>query len=412
VKRLIPRAARLLKGAVAYGRGFPEQAYIDLRASHMLAEYRRRRDHYATEAARRNLAYHDALVAERTAARLGGTHIRVRPRPRGQPVHTLTFLPRVSWHEQLLAPLRKLGPLSRFDYNQHGLRSADLYARKPFAVAQRASACAQFERFAIDAARETPVDWVFVYAVGLEILPRTLERVREITGAPVVGMCFDDKQSWEDGPFGGEPAGQISLAPFLDLAWTCARVACDWYSVENGNPVFMGEGCSPELCLPGDPSLQDLDVCFVGARYGFRSWFVGQLEKAGVQVQTAGQGWPSGSISEAAMIATMQRAKIILGLGGIGWSPNLKNVKGRDFDAPCIGAYVTSFNPDLAEMFRIGEEIACYSTPDEAIEVVRALLKDPEARRSLAARGRARCLAEHTWGHRFERVLELLGIFE
>jgi spore maturation protein CgeB len=110
------------------------------------------------------------------------------------------------------------------------------------------------------------------------------------------------------------------------------------------------------------------------------------------------------------MVALMQRAKVILGLGGVGWSTDLKNVKGRDFDAPCLGAYVTSFNPDLADMFRIGEEIACYSTTDEAIEIVRDLLRSPEKRRRLAERGRARAVAEHTWALRFRTLLEKLGI--
>jgi spore maturation protein CgeB len=115
-------------------------------------------------------------------------------------------------------------------------------------------------------------------------------------------------------------------------------------------------------------------------------------------------------VSDAEMIALMRRSKVILGLGGVGWSPDLKNVKGRDFDAPCIGAYVTSFNPDLADMFRIGEEIACYSTPDEAVEVVRDLLRNDAKRAAMARAGRARCLREHTWRQRYERVLELLGV--
>lgn len=101
-----------------------------------------------------------------------------------------------------------------------------------------------------------------------------------------------------------------------------------------------------------------------------------------------------------------------MGSEGIGWSPDLKNVKCRDFDGPCIGAYVTSYNPDLAEMFRIGEEIACYSTPDEAVEVLRDLLRNPGKREHLARRGRERCVAEHTWKHRFETVLGLLGVLE
>jgi hypothetical protein len=302
--------------------------------------------------------------------------------------------------------------LSYFDYNAHGLTTADLFARKPAAVEQRRRACAAFERFAHDAASERAVDWVFVYASGLELPSSTLARVRDVTRAPVVGMCFDDKQSWEDQPFGDEPAGQGALAPLLDLAWTSSRVACDWYSVEGGNPVFLAEGCSPELYRPGDPVRKDIDACFIGARYGFRSAFVSQLEAAGIRVTAAGHGWPSGAVSVEAMIGLMQRANIILGLGGIGWSPDLKNVKGRDFEATCIGTYVTSFNPDLAEMFRVGEEITCYSTVDEAIEVVRALLRDAPRRHRLAERGRARCVADHTWDKRFELVLQLLGILQ
>jgi hypothetical protein len=407
---LLARVTRLLHGLAAYGRRLPERAYLDVRASDMLEAYHARRDRYAAEALRRGLSYAPSLVAERTASRLARDGIQVRRRAREEPVHTLAFFPEIAWHAQLLDPLRQLGPLSHFDYNQHGLSSADLYARKAGTAGARGRAGAAFERFAAEAARERPVDWVFVYALGIELPAATLDRVRAITRAPVVGVCFDDKQSWDDEPFGGVPAGQVSLARSLDLAWTSARVACDWYLVEGSSPVFLGEGCSPELYRPRAGEDRDVDVCFVGARYGFRGWFVDQLERAGIRVTTAGRGWPSGSVSESQMIALMQRAKVILGLGGIGWSDQLKNVKGRDFDAPCVGAYVTSFNPDLTDLFRIGEEVACYSTPDEAIETIRALLRDPAAARRLAARGRARALAEHTWRHRFQTVLELLGI--
>jgi hypothetical protein len=398
-------------GVGRYGRYLPERGYIDVRASYMLGEYRKRREHYAAEVARRGLGYESALVPARTAERLRTQGLTVRRRPRGESVHTLAFFPNISWHGQMLEPLRSLGRVSYFDYNEHGLATRDLYARKPTTVDARKAACAAFERFAADAARACKVDWVFVYALGIELLPGTLERVREVTGAPIVGMCLDDKQSWEEEPFAGAPAGQLPLARPLDLAWTSARVACDWYLAEGGNPVFLGEGCSPDRYSPADVE-QDIDVCFVGAGYGFRPWFVRQLERAGIHVTTAGHGWSAGSVSDDQMTALMRRAKIILGLGGIGWSPDLKNVKGRDFDAPCIGAYVTSFNPDLAEMFRIGDEIACYSTPDEAVEVVRDLLRNPEKRARLARRGRERCIAEHTWKHRFETVLHLLGVIE
>jgi len=222
-------------------------------------------------------------------------------------------------------------------------------------------------------------------------------------------MCLDDKQSWEGPEYGRQRVGQIDIAPELDLAWTSARVACEWYMVEGGNPLYLAEGCSSDLFVPGDVA-QDLDASFVGQGYGFRPEFIDRLRRMGVSVQAFGYGWPDGGLSESDMIRVMQRSKVILGLGGIGWSEGLKNVKGRDFDAPCVGPYVTSYNPDLSDWFQIGSEIACFSNADEAVDVIRRLLLDEKARARVAARGRARCLLEHTWRARFETVLRLLGV--
>ena len=96
----------------AFGAHLPERGYIDVRASHMLEEYRRRRELYADEAMRRGLFYDHALVPSRTAARLAASGISVRSRARGVPVHTLAFFPGISWHAQMLAPLRELGPVT------------------------------------------------------------------------------------------------------------------------------------------------------------------------------------------------------------------------------------------------------------------------------------------------------------
>lgn len=401
----------LFRGAASFLDGLPSRSHVQLRAELMLEAYRRRRERYRQAAADRALTYRDDDVLARTAARLKSANVRFRPRGGNEPVHTLAYVPMISWHRQLLAPLTELGPVSHFDYESHGLRYADLANRVPGALAQRAAAAGEFEQFARKASDERPVDWVFVYATGLEVPAATLARVREITGAPIVGMCLDDKQSWEGPEYGRQRVGQIDIAPELDVAWTSARVACEWYMVEGGNPLYLAEGCSPELFQPGDGT-HDIDVSFVGQCYGFRPDFIDRLRRMGVSLQAYGYGWPDGALSESNMIRVMQRSKVILGLGGIGWSEQLKNVKGRDFDAPCVGAYVTSFNPDLTDWFRIGSEVSCYSNADEALDVLRWLLRDDDARGKLARRGRARCIAQHTWRARFETVLEALGIRE
>lgn len=375
-----------------------------------MEDYRSRRERYERLARAKGVRYRHEAVAERTAERLAGRGIKVEKRWAGQ-IHTLAFVPMISWHARLLRPLRELGPLSHFDYVAHGMDLGALHARAPGALERRRAANEGFVDYAKLMSARKPVDWVFVYANGIEILASTLQRVREIVGAPIVGMCFDDKHSWETSRYGEQRGGQIDIAPHLDLGWTSSHVACDWYLVEGGNPVYMPEGCSEELYWP-DGRPQDIDVCFVGARYGFRSSFVAELERHGIRVHVAGPGWPNGAVSDEGMVDLFRRSKVILGHGGVGWSKELRNLKARDFDAPCTGSgvYITSYSSELAEFFEIGREILCFDNEDEAVELIRQILADESRRRSVAALGRARCLREHTWTERFRSVTTLLGL--
>lgn len=59
----------------------------------------------------------------------------------------------------------------------------------------------------------------------------------------------------------------------------------------------------------------------------------------------------------------------------------------------------------LSECFEPGEEVAVFSTPREAREVIGDLLADPQRRRSLAAAARARFEREHTWSCRLAQML-------
>jgi hypothetical protein len=402
----------ILRGIKDYSFATVSSAKADLGAILLLNEYRARRQSYSTKARELSLRYEDSKVPERTKALLGSKGLFPSPRSSGS-IHTLAFFPLVGWHSQLLRPLAALGPLSHFDSHAYGIDFDGLVLAKPKAIAARRAACLEFERYAARAASERPIDWVFAYASGLDILADTIDRIRNITHAPVIGMCLDDKQSWEGFVIGEQLSGQLPIAPRLDLAWTSARVACEWYMVEGGNPIHMPEGCDPDVHFPGGED-QDIDICFVGQAYGFRRPFIAKLQDLGLRVHTAGRGWPSGTIADDEVIRQFQRSKVVLGLGGIGWSADLKNVKGRDFDAPCLGTgpYLTSYNPELAEFFDIGREIVCFSSLDECVELAERLLMNAPLRRDIAAQGRARCLREHTWNHRFRRILSVLGILE
>jgi hypothetical protein len=364
---------------------------------------------YAKLAEERNLVYDRERVGAEVRRRISGRNYTVRQRRPGE-IHTFAFIPQIAWHASLLPDLRELGPLTLFDYTSLGFKDQAAVGFGAAGLAQRAAYNALVLPALLKAHRERPVDWFVAYASGLELSRDTIRKIVEETGIPTVGICFDDKQSWIGYGMGDHRAGQIDLAPVFDLSWTSARVACEWYLVEGGRPVYLPEGfdaCTfkPQAVTP------DIDVSFVGAAYGRRPSIIQALRRAGIEVRTFGSAW-KGSDWEPDPFRIMSRSLINLGMGYVGYSGRLTNVKGRDFEIPAVGGgvYLTTYNSDLAQHFRIGEEILCYKDLDEMVELIRYYLKHRQGAHEIAIRGRERCLAEHRWLHRYLAICEILGI--
>jgi spore maturation protein CgeB len=230
---------------------------------------------------------------------------------------------------------------------------------------------------------------------------------------PLVAMCLDDKQSWAGQPVGSQRPGMIDIARWFDIAWTSSSVATAWYLMESGNPVYLPEGFDASVYRPMAVD-RDLDVSFIGDAYGFRPSFVAHLRQHGIPVSTFGGGWNTRRVWGEEQVTILNRSRINLGHGGIGYSEDLTNVKTRDFEVPGTGGglYVTTFSPDLARHFVIGSEIVCYRSREDAVELINYFLARPEEAEQIAAAGRRRCLAEHRWVHRYRRILELLAILK
>ena len=82
----------------------------------------------------------------------------------------------------------------------------------------------------------------------------------------------------------------------------------------------------------------------------------------------------------------------------------------RDFEAPMSGSlYLTHNNPDLHALYRVGEEIVTYSSPEECADRVVYCLSHESQAQEIARAGRERARREHTWDHRLARLLALLG---
>ena len=381
------------------------------RSRQLLREYAARREYYASLAQKKNIVYRESDSIAAIRARLTDRGYRPTSRKIGE-IHTFAFIPDLGWHRELLMDLRSLGPVTVFDYVSLGFTWHE-FGKADRAGLARRRAMNESVLASLKTAHEArPVDWVFVYATGIEISAGSIRLVAEELGIPTVNMCLDDKQSWT-GPFMGDHyGGQVGIAPAFDLSWTSAGVACEWYLVEGGRPIYMPEGFNAAIYKPKQV-VQDIPVSFIGGAYGYRPAVVNYLLRHGVPLQTFGSGWPhSGWVDD--IVDIINRSVINLGMGGIGYLEGITNVKARDFEIPGTGGgvYLTSFNPDLAQNFTVGEEILCYSNRDEMLELIRYYLAHPEEARAITERGRRRCLREHRWLHRYQKVLEILGILD
>jgi len=80
-------------------------------------------------------------------------------------------------------------------------------------------------------------------------------------------------------------------------------------------------------------------------------------------------------------------------------------VNQRVFDVPACGAFLlTDRRAQVERLFEPGREIMLYDGPEDAAEQLKRCLGDPGLRARVAAAGRARVLAEHSYDHRLRSI--------
>ena len=88
-------------------------------------------------------------------------------------------------------------------------------------------------------------------------------------------------------------------------------------------------------------------------------------------------------------------------------------LKGRDFEVPMSGGlYLTQHNPELALVYKVGEEIMTYRSEKDCVETIKLLLSDQVRAERIRKAGQARALRDHTWEKRFEDVFRFSGIMK
>ena len=239
---------------------------------------------------------------------------------------------------------------------------------------------------------------------------RVLDHIRRKFGTVVVNIAMDDRHQYWGDRIAGQWGGTYGLIPHIDLALTAAPECVDWYRKENCPALYFPEASDPDIFHPMTELPKIHDVAFVGGRYGIREWIVLALRDAGINVTAYGHGWESDRIDTRDVPSLFAQSKIVLGVGTIGHCTDFYALKLRDFDGPMSGSlYLTHDNPDLHDLYVVGEEIVTYRSIKHCVEQVQYYLEHDSEREIIASAGHARAKADHTWDRRFNDVFELLN---
>jgi spore maturation protein CgeB len=82
----------------------------------------------------------------------------------------------------------------------------------------------------------------------------------------------------------------------------------------------------------------------------------------------------------------------------------------RTFEVAAIGAFQLTDTPALADVFDPATEVAAFDTQRDMLDKIDFYLREPELRRTMAARAQARAHAQHTYEHRWTAHLLALGL--
>jgi len=190
------------------------------------------------------------------------------------------------------------------------------------------------------------------------------------------------------------------------------------------------------------------DATFIGQPHSNRKKVVAKIQKAGINIQCWGHGWPNGRLSQEDMIKMFSQSKINLNLtksfGALSlikpmakiflarrsdnslhlnrpstWLANFRSllnmgreqIKGRNFEIPGAGGFLlTSPADNLEEYYIPGKEIAIFGDTRDLIDKIKYYLIHEEEREKIREAGYNRTLAEHTYVHRFNEIFRTMGL--
>ena len=264
----------------------------------------------------------------------------------------------------------------------------------------------------------------FILAVKADLLGgEVVQAIRQTFGVPIAHYWIDDPYSL---------GVSTELSPHYDIFFTNARQCLDAHrDAGASNPRFLSFGYDPgthrALALtPAEQERYCSDLCFSGtitperlrvlerlAGFDLKIWSPPIVTILGDDYQISTRDVPESSPAYAKftgepvwgeqMVRVFNASKIVLNLH------THDAATMRDFEAPACGAFLLSdYVGELENQYHVGEEIACFRSDDEAVEMASMFLGDAERRTAIAKAGYRRVVDNYSYEARMQEALVAL----
>jgi len=275
-------------------------------------------------------------------------------------------------------------------------------------------------------AKEKHVDAVLAMNIPVNHISGIPSRIRQMMGIPVIYYDGDmptilpryaTKRGFKFSYY--EDADLSEYDAFLTNSKGCIA-DLGKMGAENVHPLYYG--IDPRLCSLVKVE-EHIDVSFYGHGSNFREEWMSKLitipsrEMPEMNFIVAGRNFKM-DLGNAKIISDPSYSEwreLICGskinLNITRWSHTniYASSTSRPFELAAFGACIVS-QPykGIEEWFEVGKEIIVVNSEEEAIEVYKWLLANPEERRKIGKKARERVLKEHTFQHRAKELIRII----
>lgn len=339
------------------------------------------------------------------AKRIKSSNIEVAIKKKGE-LNIFLIYRITNWEEVLPFSLKPFGKVYEFEWGSLGFNEND----SDWLESKQEMNNLIIEKYK-QISKTEKIDIVIGYLSGYTINPELLDFFSS-RGSLIINFCLDDKLKFPGKKVKGIFSSPAALASKVHLNLTSSKESLIKYFAHGGFAMFWPEAAHPEIHKPYKTDFK-YDISFVGANYGWRPKFIEKLKKKGLKIICYGNNWPNGPLTNKKMIELYSESRINLGFSGIGHSKKLMCLKGRDFEVTMSGGlYLCQHNPELKEVYNIGEEIVTYKDLDDCFQKIKYLLMNPEHAAQIRHAGHERALKDHTYEERWKDVFCKLGVMK